>query len=148
ITPTTVFTCTVVPSATFCSTSTPAAGDGISASTLSVEISKRGSSRETLSPGFFSHLVRVPSKIDSPIWGMITSVGISVPSTGMTAMDSVVDATSNYKGKAWMASFLGRSATRKPAPKRGLNECELALLPLRDDGSHDEVADELIAGVD
>src|SRR5207302_8293407 len=51
----TVFTCTVVPSATFCSTSTPAAGEGISASTLSVEISKKGSSRETLSPGFFSH---------------------------------------------------------------------------------------------
>src|SRR5205807_532791 len=49
---------------------------GISASTLSVEISNRGSSRCTLSPGFFSHLVIVPSKIDSPIWGMTMSVGI------------------------------------------------------------------------
>ena len=77
ITPTTVFTCTVVPSATLISLSTPAAGAGISASTLSVEISNRGSSRCTLSPGFFSHLVSVPSKIDSPIWGMITSVGIA-----------------------------------------------------------------------
>src|SRR5450432_549919 len=54
----------------------PDAGAGISASTLSVEISKRGSSRCTLSPGFFSHLVMVPSKIDSPIWGMTISVGI------------------------------------------------------------------------
>ncbi|HET6343228.1 MAG TPA: hypothetical protein VFG78_13710, partial [Gemmatimonadota bacterium] len=24
-------------------------------------------------PGFFSHLTRVPSAIDSPIWGMMTS---------------------------------------------------------------------------
>ncbi len=52
----------------------PAAGDGISASTLSVEISKRGSSRSTFSPTFFIHLVTVPSAMDSPIWGMITSV--------------------------------------------------------------------------
>jgi hypothetical protein len=43
---------------------------------LSVEISNRGSSRWTLSPVFFSHLVIVPSKIDSPIWGITTSVGI------------------------------------------------------------------------
>src|SRR6185437_7489825 len=55
---------------------TPEAGAGISASTLSVEISKRGSSRWTLSPGFFSHLVMVPSTIDSPIWGMMISVAI------------------------------------------------------------------------
>src|SRR5258708_7610192 len=54
----------------------PAAGAGISASTLSVEISNRGSSRCTLSPGFLSHLVIVPSKIDSPICGMTISVGI------------------------------------------------------------------------
>src|SRR4029077_1622543 len=78
ITPTTVFTCTVVPSGTLTSFRTPLAGAGISASTLSVEISNSGSSRWTLSPGFLSHLVSVPSKIDSPIWGMITSVGIVV----------------------------------------------------------------------
>ena len=54
-------------------------GDGISASTLSVEISKSGSSRWTLSPTFFIHLVTVPSAMDSPIWGMITSViGVSI----------------------------------------------------------------------
>ncbi len=33
--------------------------------------------------GCFSHLVIVPSKIDSPIWGMMTSVGI-VPSAGIS----------------------------------------------------------------
>src|SRR5207237_5316005 len=76
IVPTTVFTCTVAPSATLISWSTPEAGAGISASTLSVEISNSGSSRWILSPGFFSHLVMVPSTMDSPIWGITISVGI------------------------------------------------------------------------
>src|ERR1700722_20918173 len=58
----------------------PAAGEGISASTLSVEISKSGSSRWTVSPGFLSHLVMVPSVMDSPIWGMTTSVGMNFSS--------------------------------------------------------------------
>ncbi len=71
---TTVLIWTVVPAWILISESTPAAGEGISASTLSVEISNSGSSCCTVSPGFFSHLVMVPSKIDSPIWGMITSV--------------------------------------------------------------------------
>src|SRR6202453_3482305 len=71
---TTALICTVVPACTLISASTPAAGEGISASTLSVEISKSGSSCCTVSPGFFNHFVMVPSKIDSPIWGMITSV--------------------------------------------------------------------------
>jgi len=73
---TTVPTVTVAPSWTLISPSVPAAGEGISASTLSVEISKSGSSRATVSPVFFSHLVRVPSVMDSPIWGMTTSVGM------------------------------------------------------------------------
>ena len=64
---------TVVPGATRISLRTPAAGEGISASTLSVEISNRGSSRSTRSPTFLSHFVTVPSAIDSPIWGMMTS---------------------------------------------------------------------------
>src|SRR5579859_3999279 len=67
---------TVCPSLTLISFSTPAEGDGISASTLSVEISNNGSSRSTLSPGFLSHLVIVPSKMLSPICGMTTSVAI------------------------------------------------------------------------
>src|SRR5262249_50683497 len=46
-TATTLFTFTVSPSFEFTSVSVPAAGEVISASTLSVEISKSGSSRST-----------------------------------------------------------------------------------------------------
>src|SRR5215475_3143782 len=60
ITATMVWMGTVWPSGILISLRTPAEGEGISASTLSVEISKSGSSRSTLSPGFFSHLVMVP----------------------------------------------------------------------------------------
>ncbi len=62
-----VCTGTVCPSVTRISTSTPALGAGISASTLSVLISKIGSSRFTSSPTFFSQRDNVPSAIDSPI---------------------------------------------------------------------------------
>ena len=75
-TATTVLIGTVFPSSTRTSSRTPDAGAGISASTLSVEISKSGSSRFTDSPGFFSHFVSVPSAIDSPICGMMTFVGM------------------------------------------------------------------------
>src|SRR5664279_5110096 len=71
---TTVLMPTVLPSSTRTSASVPAAGEGISVSTLSVEISKSGSSRSMRSPGFLSHLVSVPSTMLSPIWGMTTSV--------------------------------------------------------------------------
>src|SRR5207248_6569984 len=60
-TPTSVCTGTVCPSCTLISARTPAAGAGISASTLSVEISNSGSSRLTGSPTFLSHLLNVPS---------------------------------------------------------------------------------------
>jgi hypothetical protein len=66
-TATSVCTGTVWPSCTLISASTPAAGAGISASTLSVDISNNGSSRLTGSPTFLSHLLKVPSAIDSPI---------------------------------------------------------------------------------
>src|SRR6266404_8719725 len=78
ITATMVWMGTVWPSAILISFRTPAEGEGISASTLSVEISKRGSSRSTLSPGFLSHLVMVPSKMLSPIWGMTTSTAMGL----------------------------------------------------------------------
>src|ERR1043165_8891884 len=78
-TATTVFTSTVSPSLNLTSVNVPAAGDGISASTLSVEISNNGSSRSTRSPTFFSHFVIVPSAMDSPICGITTSVLISSP---------------------------------------------------------------------
>src|ERR1700694_3955945 len=72
-TATSVCTGTVCPSWTLISARTPAAGAGISASTLSVEISNSGSSRFTSSPPFLSHLLKVPSAIDSPICGIKTS---------------------------------------------------------------------------
>ena len=48
----------------------PATGDGTSVSTLSVEISKSGSSRSTASPSAFSHFRIVPSTIVSPSCGI------------------------------------------------------------------------------
>ena len=85
ITATTELIWTVVPALALISVRTPAAGEGISASTLSVEISKSGSSRSTLSPTCLSHLVMVPSKMDSPICGMMTSVAGPEPDVGAEA---------------------------------------------------------------
>src|SRR4029453_7683283 len=82
---TTLLTATVSPSLTLMSVRTPAAGDGISASTLSVEISKSGSSPATLSPTFLIQRTIVPSAIDSPIWGMTTLVGITQYLTSLFA---------------------------------------------------------------
>ncbi len=65
---------TVSPSAARISARTPEAGDGISESTLSVETSKRGSSRLTWSPTFLNHRVMIPSVTDSPSEGSVTSV--------------------------------------------------------------------------
>ena len=79
ITATTLFTRTVSPSLARISLTTPATGDGISASTLSVEISKSGSSRSTASPTFLIQRTMVPSAIDSPICGITTSVGMLDP---------------------------------------------------------------------
>src|SRR5215469_7424570 len=88
---------TVWPSVTLISFNTPAEGEGISASTLSVEISKRGSSRSILSPGFLSHLVMVPSKMLSPIWGMMTS----------TAIDNLLGYENLNSGEAFLVPDAG-----------------------------------------
>jgi hypothetical protein len=45
---------------------------------LSVEISKIGSSRFTGSPTYLIQRESVPSAMDSPIWGMITSM-VAIP---------------------------------------------------------------------
>ncbi len=82
---TTVLIATVCPSGTLISRRVPATGEGISASTLSVEISKIGSSRLTVSPTFFIHLVIVPSAMDSPICGMMTSVAIHLLFVSLTS---------------------------------------------------------------
>src|SRR6185312_533346 len=60
--------------------STPAAGEGISVSTLSVETSSRGSSSSTVSPSCFSHRVTVPSVTLSPSAGIWTEVAMSFDS--------------------------------------------------------------------
>ena len=53
------------------------AGAGTSASTLSVEISTRISSSETVSPSSLRHSRTVPSETESPIAGMTTSTVVS-----------------------------------------------------------------------
>ena len=58
--------------------STPATGEGISVSTLSVETSSNGSSTSTVSPTSFNHVVMVPSVTDSPSSGISTEVAIFV----------------------------------------------------------------------
>ena len=67
-------TATVESTGTSIDSKTPATGDGISVSTLSVETSNNGSSTATVSPTFFSHLVTVPSVTDSPRAGITTGV--------------------------------------------------------------------------
>ena len=74
MTATTLSTGTVSPACTRMAVSTPDAGEGISASTLSVEISNRGSSRPTASPACFIQRTIVPSAIDSPSCGIRTLV--------------------------------------------------------------------------
>ena len=67
---------TVAPSPTKISVKTPLAGLGISVSTLSVLISSSGSNSSTRSPLAFSQRVMVPSKTNSPSWGMTTWMGM------------------------------------------------------------------------
>src|SRR5579884_2276842 len=110
ITPTTVLICTVCPAGTLISVSTPAAGDGISASTLSVEISKRGSSRCTVSPTCLSHFVMVPSKMDSPIWGMMTSVFACPLPEGAGAGAGELAGASGFASAAGEAAGAGAGA--------------------------------------
>jgi len=69
-----VFTAIVSPSWAKIFSSVPEMGEGTSESTLSVEISNKGSSRSTWSPTFLSHFVMVPSTMLSPIWGINTSL--------------------------------------------------------------------------
>src|SRR5437016_741134 len=73
---------TVSPSLTAIFTSLPSNGEGISALTLSVTTSTKGSSRLTKSPSRLSHLSTVPSVTDSPSWGILicdTPMSASVP---------------------------------------------------------------------
>src|SRR5581483_2285898 len=77
-------TVTVSPSAAWILTSVPATGAGTSASTLSVEISTRGSSAATLSPSCLCHSRTVPSDTESPIAGITTWI-VLVPTAIRTS---------------------------------------------------------------
>src|ERR1051326_1726165 len=74
----TVSTSTVSPASTRISPTRPVAGDGISVSTLSVEISTIGSSISIQSPTRLRHATIVPSATETPICGMVTSTVVLV----------------------------------------------------------------------
>src|SRR5271166_4469720 len=103
---------TVCPSGILISFRTPAEGEGISASTLSVEISKSGSSRSTLSPGFFSHLVMVPSKMLSPIWGITTSTAMGL-SPRVAELPNPGALLAGGRAEVNRTSLQGKAARRK-----------------------------------
>ncbi|OBG51853.1 hypothetical protein A5670_21155 [Mycolicibacterium fortuitum] len=60
---------------------TPAAGDGISVSTLSVDTSSSGSSSSTVSPSCLSQRVTVPSVTLSPSAGIWTEMAMCIDSS-------------------------------------------------------------------
>src|SRR5712664_2237553 len=134
-TATRVCTGTVCPSCTLISASTPAAGAGISASTLSVEISNSGSSRFTESPTFLSHLLKVPSAIDSPIWGISTSTrAISSPSVGREPARSFHNVVSLREHKVFQRRCVGqRHVVRRYAHDRTIQPFECLLVDSRRD---------------
>ncbi len=83
-------TSTVSPASARISVSVPEAGEGTSASTLSVEISTIVSSISTLSPAALAHSRIVPSETDSPIWGIVMSTVLASAgaSSGASALRS------------------------------------------------------------
>ena len=85
--------------------STPATGDGISVSTLSVETSSKASSTATVSPTFFNQRVTVPSLTDSPSAG----IAITVPAAADAAAGGAATggATGAATGGATGASCAG-----------------------------------------
>src|SRR5215218_8039457 len=76
---------------------TPETGEGTSVSTLSVEISNRGSSASTWSPSCLSQRVIVPSVIDSPSSGILIGVAIGHRLPGLLAGSELVEAASGKR---------------------------------------------------
>ncbi|CAB4889354.1 unannotated protein [freshwater metagenome] len=85
---------TVVSTGTSIARRTPATGDGISVSTLSVDTSSNASSTATLSPTFLSQRVTVPSLTDSPRAGIV----ITVPDDALCAGAATGEATGAATG--------------------------------------------------
>src|SRR5438067_517108 len=81
----TVPTSTVAPTSTRISDTRPLAGEGISVSTLSVEISTIGSSASIQSPTRLRQETIVPSATDTPICGMVTSTAVGLVREELTA---------------------------------------------------------------
>src|SRR5688572_33238521 len=69
----------------------PVAGDSTSVSILSVEIEQMISSASTPSPTCFFHSTTVPSATDTPIWGIVTSICVSVLEELTARLPDVVD---------------------------------------------------------
>src|SRR5215203_4977785 len=105
-------TSTVSPSLTFISSSLPAAGEGTSASTLSVEISSSGSSFSIVSPTALSHFETVPSVIDSPICGMTISsdLGFGISDLGFAADANDAEGALDLSGSVVKMPAAGGSA--------------------------------------
>src|SRR5215213_7390939 len=87
----TVPTSTVIPTSTRTSWTRPVAGASTSVSILSVEIAAMISSACTQSPTCFFHSTTVPSATDTPIWGMLTSISVSVLEELTACLPHVVD---------------------------------------------------------
>ncbi len=82
----------------------PAAGEGISVSTLSVDTSSRGSSASTRSPSAFSQRVTVPSVTLSPSAGRVTETAmVSVAPNGLRKS---VSSRSSTEGQSCACSGL------------------------------------------
>jgi hypothetical protein len=120
--------------ARICST-VPATGEGISVSTLSVEISSSGSSTSTESPTRLSQRVTVPSVTDSPMAGMVTVVPSpagpsgagdaagAAASGGGAASASGADAAGDAgaaAGSAWAAAGSAWAAAGSAEPELAL----------------------------
>src|SRR3954447_5361742 len=103
----------VSPSAAWIFTTVPAVGDGTSASTLSVEISTRTSSRATSSPSCLCHSRTVPSVTDSPIAGMVTCTVV------FTAIESLTLARQPEHGRSPDCRRFERAPRRVQADRRG-----------------------------
>ena len=117
---------TVSPSPAAILISLPSNGEGISALTLSVTTSTRGSSRLTMSPSCLSHLSTVPSVTDSPSWGiLICEIGIGTEFTPPPRRRCV---SSSPTGRPITRGGSGLEAT--PRIELGMEVLQTSALPL------------------
>ena len=104
----------------------PDFGDGISVSTLSVDISTIGSSIFTNSPTFLSHLVTVPSVIDSPSSGIEILIKLSKTS-GDKVFSFCVSIIANSSPISTVESSLTTIFIKIPAVGEGISVSTLSV---------------------